>query len=86
MPFQDSPRDRPCGFIRSLDPRSARRQLHLSVGVAAVLGLAVVTSAFALRPVAGPAAASRQIRLIQATPRGQPALESRLRAAPPNNG
>ncbi len=41
------------GFIGSLDPRSARRQLRVSLVVTAVLALAIGGAATALRPLPG---------------------------------
>ena len=41
------------GFIHSVDPRAARRQFHLSLGVVAVLAAAISGSAMTIRPASG---------------------------------
>jgi hypothetical protein len=38
------------GLIRSIDPQTARRQLHLSLGVLGVLAAASASAVFGLRP------------------------------------
>ena len=38
------------GLIRSIDPQTARRQLHLSLGVLGILAMASAGVAFGLRP------------------------------------
>ena len=42
------------GLVRSIDPQTARRQLHLSLGLLGVLAVASAGAAFGLRP--GPTA------------------------------
>ena len=44
------------GFDLYIDPRTARRQLHLSIGVVVILAVAIVTAALSLdtRPVSAP--------------------------------
>jgi hypothetical protein len=41
------------GFIRSIDPRSARHQLHVSLAVVVALALAIAGSALVIRPAEG---------------------------------
>ena len=42
------------GLVRAIDPQTARRQLHMSLGVLGVLALAATGAAFGLRPGATP--------------------------------
>ena len=44
------------GFDLRIDPRAARRQLNLSLGVVVILAVAIVTAALSLdaRPVSAP--------------------------------
>ena len=61
-----SPASHP-GFTRNIDPQSARRQLHVSLGVVAILGLAICGSAYAIKPVDGfDAASQRSIQSAEA--------------------
>ena len=54
------------GFIASVDPRAARRQFHVSLGVAAALMVAIGGAALTLRPVAGFDAASQRAAIADA--------------------
>ena len=38
------------GLVRAIDPQTARRQLHLSLGVLGILAMASAGAAFGLRP------------------------------------
>ena len=38
------------GLVRAIDPQTARRQLHLSLGVLGLLAVASAGAAFGLRP------------------------------------
>lgn len=48
------------GFTRSVDPSSARRQLHVSVGVVAALTMGIALSVVAIHPHSGYDAASQR--------------------------
>lgn len=48
------------GFTRSVDPSSARRQLHVSLGVVAALALGIAVSVAAIHPDSGYDAASQR--------------------------
>ena len=41
------------GFTRSIDPIGARRQLHMSLGIVALLAAGIGGSAYAIKPVEG---------------------------------
>jgi len=38
------------GLVRAIDPQTARRQLHMSLGLLGVLAVALAGAAFGLRP------------------------------------
>ena len=52
------------GLVRAIDPQTARRQLHMSLGLLGVLAVASAGAAFGLRP--GPAAHSPVSLTVQA--------------------
>ena len=54
------------GFTRKIDPVSAKRQLHVSVGVAAVLGLAIAGSVAVVRPASGFDAQAQHAQFVAA--------------------
>ncbi len=63
----DHIQDRDAGFARVIDPRAARRQLHVSAAVAAIFGLAAaVMLSTAQVPAAAPA--YQQVRLTVQAP------------------
>lgn len=74
------------GFTRSVDPRSARRQLRVSLGVAAALAVAIGSSAFALRPAAGFDAASQRAHIADVAATGHHDLDAALRTGLRNGG
>lgn len=79
--FDDAP-----GFTRSVDPRSARRQLRVSLSVAAALAVAIGSSAFALRPAAGFDTASQRAHIADAAAAAHHDLDAALRTGLPNGG
>jgi hypothetical protein len=74
------------GFTRSIDPRSARRQLHVSMGVAAVLALAIGGSAFAIRPATGFDTQSQQASIASAWAVNHHHLNANIALKPMNGG
>jgi hypothetical protein len=52
------------GLVRAIDPQTARRQLHMSLGVLGILAVASAGAALGLRP--GPAAHSPVSLTVQA--------------------
>ena len=52
------------GLVRTIDPQTARRQLHMSLGVLGVLALATAGAAVGLRP--GPMAPMQASLTVQA--------------------
>ena len=52
------------GLVRAIDPQTARRQLHMSLGLLAVLAVASAGAAFGLRP--GPVAEAKTHFTVQA--------------------
>ena len=72
------------GFTRSIDPQSARRQLRVSVGVVAVLAMAIGASAVAIHPSNGFDAASQRSVISAATVTGHHDLNAGIRIVAPN--
>ena len=55
------------GFTRSVDPHSARRQLHVSLGVVGALAVAILVSAGAIHPSTGYDSSSQSASLSSAS-------------------
>ena len=76
--FDRLDRDARPGFIGSVDPRSARRQLRVSLTVTAVMALAIGGSAVALRPLPGFDEASQRAGIADAAAVNHHALDASL--------
>lgn len=74
------------GFISSVDPRSARRQLNVSLAVMTALVVAIGSSAVALRPASGYDAASQRAHIADMEAGNHRALDASLRSGLPNGG
>lgn len=74
------------GFIRSVDPRSARRQLNVSLAVTTALVIAIGSSAFALRPASGSDATKQRLHVADGFPLARHGVAASPRSDLPDGG
>ncbi|WP_131196393.1 hypothetical protein [Lichenihabitans psoromatis] len=72
------------GFTRSIDPLSARRQLRVSLGVVAVLALAIGGSALAIRPTTGFDVSSQRASISDAAAVGHHNVNAAMKSGQPD--
>ena len=77
----DQIQDRDAGFTRVMDPRAARRQLHVSAAVAAIFGLAAaVMLTTAQVPASAPA--NQQVKMTVQAPQMVHVQQASVKAQP----